>query len=116
MIRRKRTYTIAGTIIGVVAAFFVFVVPFLFMFLESVKDKKESNMLSFTLPTSWHFENYVEVIRNSNYQLLRAFKNSAIITIGAVLMLVVVCSMAGYFIQRRGDKLAALPATISPSA
>ena len=104
MIRRKRTYTIAGTIIGVVAAFFVFVVPFLFMFLESVKDKKESNMLSFTLPTSWHFENYVEVIRNSNYQLLRAFKNSAIITIGAVLMLVVVCSMAGYFIQRRGDK------------
>ena len=86
------------------------------MFLESVKDKKESNMLSFTLPTSWHFENYVEVIRNSNYQLLRAFKNSALITIGAVLMLVVVCSMAGISSNAEAISLAALPATISPSA
>lgn len=94
-----------GTLIGAVAAALVFVVPFLFMFLESVKDKKESNMLKFSLPTQWHFENYGQVIKNNNYQLLRAFKNSAIITVGAVVLLVVICSMAGYFIQRRGDRL-----------
>lgn len=105
MTKRKRTYTVLGTLIGAVAAALVFVVPFLFMFLESVKDKKESNMLKFSLPTQWHFENYGQVIKNNNYQLLRAFKNSAIITVGAVVLLVVICSMAGYFIQRRGDRL-----------
>lgn len=106
MHKRKRMYTVLGTIVGCAVALAVFVVPFLFMFLESVKDKKESNMLRLSMPSQWHFaENYVAVIKNSNYQLLRAFKNSATITVGAVFMLVVFCSMAGYFIQRRGDRL-----------
>ena len=34
MTKRKRTYTMLGTLIGAVAAALVFVVPFLFMFLE----------------------------------------------------------------------------------
>lgn len=106
MQNRRKAYTIIGTLAGTVFSFMIFIIPFLFMFLESVKDKKESNALKFSLPTEWHFlDNYSEVIQNNNYQILRAFKNSAIITVGAVILLIIVCSLAGFFIQRRSDKL-----------
>ena len=106
MQKRRKAYTVIGTIAGALLSFLIFIIPFLFMFLESVKDKKESNALKFSLPTEWHFlDNYSQVIRNSNYQILRAFKNSAIITVGAVFLLIVICSLAGFFIQRRNDRL-----------
>lgn len=105
MRRRKNLYTIVGTVVGCVSAFLLFIIPFLFMFLESVKDKKESNQLRFSLPSEWHFlENYKTVLTNQNFQLLRAFANSAVLTIGSVLLLMIICSMGGYFIQRRNDK------------
>lgn len=104
MTNRKKLYTVVGTAIGCVSAFILFIVPFLFMFLESVKDRKESNQLRLSLPTEWHFENYITVFKNQNYQLVRAFLNSALITVGAVLLLLLICSMGGYFIQRRNDK------------
>ena len=106
MQKRRKAYTVIGTIAGALLSFLIFIIPFLFMFLESVKDKKESNALKFSLPTEWHFlDNYSQVIRNSNYQILRAFKNSAVITVGAVFLLIVICSLAGFFIQRRNDRL-----------
>ncbi len=104
MVNRKKIYTVVGTIVGCVGAFFLFIVPFLFMFLESVKDKKESNQLRLSLPTEWHWENYIEVFKNQNYQLVRAFINSALITTISVLLLLIICSMGGYFIQRRNDR------------
>lgn len=64
-------------ILGCIIASFIFVIPFLFMLLNSLKSRKEANALSFSLPTEFHFENYMEVFKNNNYQILMAFKNSA---------------------------------------
>lgn len=91
--------------IGCIVATFIFVIPFLFMLVNSLKDKKEANSLDFSLPAVPIFENYLEVIRNNNYQLIMAFKNSAVLTVFSVLLLVILCSMAGFVLQRRKGKL-----------
>ena len=83
----------------------IFLIPFYFMFVQSIKSKKEANRLSIAWPTELHFENYLEVIKHGNYQLVTAFKNSAILTVFTVLGLIVTGAMAGYVIQRRKGKL-----------
>lgn len=102
---QKRRSRIIGDIVGVIVTVVIFVIPFYFMFVQSIKSKKESNRLSIAWPKELHFENYLEVIRHGNYQLVTAFKNSAILTLFTVLGLLVTGAMAGYVIQRRRGKL-----------
>ena len=101
----KKLRSFAKEIIACAAATVIFVVSFLFMLINSLKDRKEANALDFSLPSKLHFENYAEVIKNNNYQMIMAFKNSALLTIGSVLLLVVFCSFAAYVIQRRKSRL-----------
>jgi raffinose/stachyose/melibiose transport system permease protein len=94
-----------GDILGVFFAVVIFIIPFYFMFINSVKDKSEANKLTISWPSAFHWENYVEVFKNNNYQLLLSFKNSLIITFFTVLGLIFICAMAAYVIQRRNDKI-----------
>ncbi|HIT05762.1 MAG TPA: carbohydrate ABC transporter permease [Candidatus Scybalocola faecipullorum] len=86
-------------------ALIIFGIPFVFILLNSLKDRLESNRLAMSLPTVFHFENYLTVLENNNYQLVTAFKNSIIMTIGAVIVLIITGSMAGYVLQRRKDRI-----------
>ena len=49
--------------------------------------------------------NFLEVFQARDYQILTAFKNSALITAASLLVLIFLGSMAGYVIQRRDDKV-----------
>ena len=51
------------------------------------------------------WENFVEVFQANNYQIVTAFKNSFILVIGSVIILIITGSMCGYIIQRRNDKV-----------
>lgn len=102
---KKRRNQIVGDIVGLILTAVIFLIPFYFMFVQSIKSKKEANRLSIAWPTELHFENYLEVIKHGNYQLVTAFKNSAILTVFTVLGLIVTGAMAGYVIQRRKGKL-----------
>lgn len=93
-----------GDILGVLAAVIIFIVPFYFMFVNSLKTQQESGLLNIAWPTELHFENYLEVFSYSNYQLLTAYKNSLILTLFTVLGLILTGAMAGYVIQRRNDR------------
>lgn len=104
MSKKTKSMRIVGDIMGCIAAFVIFIIPFLFMFMNSVKDKVGANRRELSLPDVWHFENYLEVLQSNHYQLLTAFKNSAIITFFTVVGLVITGSMAGYVIARRTDK------------
>lgn len=104
MKKGKSVYVI-GDIAGMVIAFAVFVVPFLFMFVNSLKGRKEANLLNLSLPKIFQWDNYKEVFTAGNGILFTAFKNSIILTAGAVAVLIVICSMAGYVMQRRKDKV-----------
>ena len=104
--KRKHNFKrLAADIIGVAMALIIFGIPFVFILLNSLKDRLESNRLAMSLPTVFHFENYLTVLENNNYQLVTAFKNSIIMTIGAVIVLIITGSMAGYVLQRRKDRI-----------
>lgn len=103
--KKKKKILLLGDIIGVTVTCIFFLIPFYFMFVQSLKSKAEANRLSLSWPGEIHFENYIEVFKHANYQLVRAFKNSGILTVFTVLGLLVTAAMAAYVIQRRHDKL-----------
>lgn len=99
--KRKKRILLFGDIVGMAAAVIVFVFPFLFMFVNSLKDRREANLLSMALPVKPLWSNYKEVFESNNYIILTAFKNSLLLTVFSLCGLVFVCSMAGYVLQRR---------------
>ncbi|MBR2766130.1 MAG: carbohydrate ABC transporter permease [Blautia sp.] len=103
--KKQKRLTLIGDIVGVLVTAVLFLIPFYFMFVQSIKSKKEAARLSISWPTELHFENYPEVFKFNNYQLVRAFRNSAVLTLFTVLGLLFTAAMAAYVIQRRRDKL-----------
>lgn len=103
MKKRRRIRNI-GDCLGILFAIMIFIIPFLFMFINSLKGRREANLLSLSLPKEYHWENYIEVLTANNGMVLTAFKNSLIITGSAVLLLVITCAMSGYILQRRKGK------------
>ncbi|WP_130838219.1 carbohydrate ABC transporter permease [Lachnoclostridium sp. Marseille-P6806] len=101
----ERRRLLLGDIIGCIVTVIVFVVPFYYMFVNSIKTAKEANRMTIHWPAEPHFENYLEVFRKQNYQLVTAFRNSFTLTVFTVAGLLVVAAMAGYVIQRRNDRL-----------
>ena len=84
----------------------IFGTPLYFLLVNTFKDKKEARMLSIAWPETLQVvQNYKEAFSAQNYMIIRSFWNSTWITFFSVVGLIIVCSMAGYVIQRRNDKL-----------
>jgi raffinose/stachyose/melibiose transport system permease protein len=91
----------AGTI-TVLLSIFIFVLPFLFILLTASKGQQEASLLQFTLPTEWKlFDNIGAVIESRNFIAIRAFLNSAVLTVASVTLVVVLGAMIGFVLQRR---------------
>ena len=84
--KHKKKLTLLGDIIGILGAVVIFIIPFVFMLVNSLKDRRSANLLRIDLPETVHWENFVEVFRANNYQLLTAFKNSFLIMAGTVII------------------------------
>ena len=84
----------------------VFVVPFLLVLVNAVKDRQESSQLNLALPTSFHLvENLHEVFQARNYMLVTAMVNSTILTVASVTGMVIVAAMVGFVLQRRASRI-----------
>ena len=95
--------------VALTVAVVVFVVPFVFIILTAVKDRAEAARLDFTWPTSWHvWDNIVDVVTERNNLFVTAMKNSLIVTSASVALLVLLCSMVGFVLERRRDRMANL--------
>lgn len=102
-----RRLKIAITVILVNAAALLFyATPFVFVLINSFKDRLAASKMNMLWPETFHPENYVDVINVSGGMLITAFKNSTIITFVAVVLTVLVCSMTAFYVQRRGNKTA----------
>jgi len=65
--------------------------------------------MNLSLPSSYHIiENYKAVLETQHGIVIRAFLNSFIITILSAISIIVVCSMAGFVMQRRKDNFSGL--------
>lgn len=103
--KKQKRILLFGDILGVIVTAVLFLIPFYFMFVQSIKSKKEARYLTIDWPSEVHFDNYAEVFKFNNYQLVKAFKNSALLTVFTVIGLLFTAAMAAYVIQRRKDTL-----------
>jgi raffinose/stachyose/melibiose transport system permease protein len=94
-----------GGILSIIVVFVLFIVPFIFILLTASKNKADASDLEFSWPTEFtFFSNLSFVIQDRDYQLLRAFGNSLIITVVSVFFLVLLSAMVGYVLQRRKSR------------
>jgi raffinose/stachyose/melibiose transport system permease protein len=103
-----RTLRRAGLdVVAVHVATAIFIVPFIFMFLTAAKDSTQAAELKFSLPTHWAIiQNIKDAFSARDYLLVTAFRNSIILTVAAVTILVIVSAMVGFVIQRRPGRVA----------
>jgi raffinose/stachyose/melibiose transport system permease protein len=103
---KKKKYPLLWLdIVTMVCAIGIFVTPFYFMLLTSLKNRREAGLLGLSWPSDYlHFENFPQVISTERYMIIRAFFNSLQITAGSVVVLIVLCSLGGYILQRLSNK------------
>lgn len=103
--RATRTRDLVAGIIAIAVSIVVFLVPFLFIVLTSLKTQQESSLLEFSWPTEFaFFDNLREVIQTRDYTVVRAFVNSTLVTVSSVTVMVVLSAMVGWVLQRRSSK------------
>jgi raffinose/stachyose/melibiose transport system permease protein len=102
-VTHARRYIVGG--VAILASVFIFLVPFAYIILTSVKDRRQAATRSFDWPTHFQaWDNLVEVIRTQDYQVVSAFINSVILTVASVTLLVILGAMVGFVLQRRPSR------------
>jgi len=92
-------------IVGIVLTALLFIVPFVFIFFQAVKNGTEASLLNFDLPTEFLLvDNFTEVIQYREFMLLRAFWNSTVLTVASVALVVIFGALIAYVIQRRPSR------------
>lgn len=76
----------------------IFLLPFYIAVVYSIKSPEETMKSGLAFPKEIYWQNFAEAIEVSNFW--NAAKNSLIITVVSVIILMVVCSMAAYVIAR----------------
>lgn len=100
----KMKKTLSSTVVYIIGAIMTFVVlfPFFLVILTSFKSVEEAAVIDLSMPAVFLWENFTYVIEQGN--LLRAFKNSLLITGSTVLLTVLIASMTAFVLTRRSDK------------
>lgn len=99
---KKSTKVEIAVTIGIALFFLIFLSPILIALSGSFREIKDtSNYLQ--IFKSFSLESYQVAFSKMNY--FRSFKNSLIVTVTSVIMILVFCSMAGYAIARLKGKL-----------
>ncbi len=87
----------------------IFIVPFLFILLTASKPQQEAGLFQFSWPSQFLLiENLVTVIEANDYRMLLALRNSAILTVSSVTLIVLCSAFVAYVMQRRNDRIANL--------
>lgn len=100
MVREKiklRLLEIFGVLLGL-----LFLSPFYIILVNSFKTKKEFLLTTLSLPEVATLENYAKAIEKMNFA--SAFKNSLIITVTSILLIIIFSSMAAWMLVRTNNK------------
>lgn len=89
-------------ILIVIIFMILYVVPFVFIVFHAGKTPIEAAVQGFAPPEkSQYIENFIEVYKAGNFMLLRGFKNSILITVVSILLLIISAAMAAFILERR---------------
>jgi raffinose/stachyose/melibiose transport system permease protein len=103
---RIRTQRWVVGIIAIAASFAIFLVPFAFIVLQAAKSPAEAGEFNFALPTNWViWQNLADVLTTNDGIIVRAFVNSAVLTVTSVIIMVIFAAMVGYVLSRKRTRL-----------
>jgi len=104
-VNRTRATGVGMGVVAILLSVVVFLVPFAFIVLTASKTQQEASLLQFSWPTEFAFvDNLVTVVQTRDGQLIKAFINSAVLTVASVAVMVVLAAMVGYVLQRRRSR------------
>jgi len=93
-------------IIGLFFIVAIFLLPFYFLVVNAGKNSEDSFRLDLSLPKDWQLiENFKTVLMDNEWELLRATKNSFVMTIFSVFFLVIIAGMTGFVLHRKRDRI-----------
>jgi raffinose/stachyose/melibiose transport system permease protein len=91
--------------VAILASLVIFVIPFIFIVLTAVKDRREAAELDFTWPQNFQFvQNLIDVFQARDYLLIIAYINSTILTVSSVAIMAITSAMVAYVLQRRRSR------------
>lgn len=91
----------------------VFVVPFIFIFLMAAKTGPEAAQFQFSVPTEFQLlDNVQTVLEFGNGRMFLAMRNSIVMTVSSITLVVLFSAAVAYVMQRRQDRAAALASSI----
>lgn len=109
MVRKRSLLSKILEVIIVLATVITHWIIFYFAIITSGKEKADAARLTLELPEKWNFlENYTYVLQYQNGALLKAFRNSMILTVSAILILVLAAASTAYLLQRRTGTIRAI--------
>ncbi len=92
----------------------IFVVPLVYIVFISGMNRQEASLGAFKMAAEpLYLENMMEVIKASNYMLIRGFKNSLLITGISIAILIGASSMAAFVLERRSSRVVTLFTSIT---
>lgn len=101
----RRRGVVPGLLAIVVSAV-VFLVPFGFIVLQSLKTREEANLFTLSLPENVVLlDNIRQVVEARDYMLVIAFINSTVLTVASVTIMTVLGAMTAYVLQRRRSRI-----------
>lgn len=105
MIKENRKIKVGRVTLGFlgITLGLLFLSPFYIILINSFKTKKELFTSALSFPKVFNLNNYKEAFERLHY--LNAITNSLIITIGAVIVIAIFASMAGWMLERTKTKL-----------
>lgn len=107
---KRKILSSTFTYIVAIIALICFIFPFYLLIINSFKNNGEILVNPFSLPTSWDFSQFADVIEKMNF--LVTFKNTFLITTISTLLIVFFSAMAAYHLVRKPSKFNKLFFTI----
>jgi raffinose/stachyose/melibiose transport system permease protein len=99
-VKARTNHLLSG--LAILVSLVVFVVPFVFIVLTAVKDRRQAAELGFSWPENFQLvQNLVDVLQARDYLLIIAYINSTVLTVASVAIMAVTSAMVAYVLQRR---------------
>lgn len=99
--KKKLSYSLLYIL--VIAILLIQIYPVVWLMLSSFKSSIELTTQPFAMPSSWSFENYASVFRESS--LLLYIKNTAIVTFTCLALIVFLSATAGFALVKMINRL-----------
>lgn len=91
----------------------VFVVPFVFILLTASKSRAEAALFEFSWPSQFQLiQNIQDVLAFGDHRMVLALKNSTILTVGSITLIVLFSALVAFVIQRRRGRVASVVSSV----